>query len=120
MRLPPALVDAVDLFVVNETEHGLMPELDRARLVAVTYGAGGAVLLSEGRMIARAPGLPASVVSTVGAGDAFCAALVVGLALGHPQHIALQIACAVGAAAVAHRDTQPPLRAFDDHLGALG
>ena len=118
-RLPQSLIGAVDLFVVNETEYGLMPELDLAALVAVTYGAGGAALLSRGREIARAPGLPASVISTVGAGDAFCAALVVGLARRHPPEVALQLACAVGAEAVAHPNTQPPLQMLDRYLSAV-
>ncbi len=39
--LPDALLQRVDLFIVNETERELMPELADAALVAVTYGAAG-------------------------------------------------------------------------------
>jgi len=51
------------------------------RAVCVTHGAGGCSLLL-GDEFARAPGYPVQVVDTVGAGDAFAAALVHGLSAG--------------------------------------
>ncbi len=100
--LPEALLRRVDLFIVNETERELMPELAEAELVAVTYGAAGAALYRRGEEIARADGVPAEAVNTVGAGDAFCAALVLSLRAGHAPADALAAACAVGSAAVSH------------------
>lgn len=50
-----------------------------ARMAVVTIGAGGAVLRGEQR--AETPGVPAEVVSTVGAGDAVAGVLLARLAL---------------------------------------
>lgn len=63
-----------------------------ARHLLVSHGADGAAAWSaEGRCVARvsAPPLP-QMVDTVGAGDAFSAMMLAGLALGHP------LACMVG------------------------
>ena len=74
----------------NRTEAKLMtgePDPDRAaeallaggaRIVVVTLGPDGALLRGKGR--AHAPGRPARVVSTVGAGDAFTGVLLAHLA----------------------------------------
>ena len=48
----------------------------------------------------------------MGAGDAFCAALMLALGAGLPDTDALRVACAGGAAAVRHESSQPPF----DHL----
>lgn len=111
--LPSALVDRCDLAVVNETEYALMPELRDARLVCVTSGAAGAALLERGRELVRVPAAPTEVVSTVGAGDAFCAALVAGLAARLAPEEALRVAAAVAADAVAQPESQPRLDRFD-------
>ncbi|ROQ30992.1 ribokinase [Frondihabitans sp. PhB188] len=116
-RLPVELLECVDLFVVNESEYALMPELKQAKLVAVTLGERGAMLLRFGIEIARADGVHARVVNTVGAGDAFCAALTVALASGMPHDRALAAGCAVGAAAVTHPETQVPLEALTHYVG---
>ncbi|GGU47344.1 ribokinase [Nocardioides albus] len=108
--LPAELVERVDLFIVNETEYAAMPELRAARRVAVTYGAAGAAMLVAGAESARVPAVPVTeVVSTVGAGDAFSAALILAILAGASEEQALLTACAVGAAAVAHPSAQPPL-----------
>jgi len=54
------------------------------QLVALTRGASGAALLSESGEHSDLPGQPTVVVDTVGAGDSFAAALVVGLLSGLP------------------------------------
>lgn len=113
--LPPALIERADLIIVNETEYALIPELQSAALVAVTYGSKGAALLGRGDELASAPGVPATVVNTVGAGDAFCAALTLALAAGFEQDEALRTACAVGAAAVADPASQPVLQTLDHY-----
>lgn len=109
-ELPEDLVGRVDLFIVNESEYAAMPELRAARRVAVTYGASGAAMLTDGVEVARVPAPPVpEVVSTVGAGDAFSAALTLAILAGAEDEQALRTACAVGAAAVAHPSAQPPL-----------
>ncbi|MFJ3489882.1 ribokinase [Leifsonia aquatica] len=106
--LPAELVERVDLFIVNESEYALMPELAKAERVAVTYGGEGAALYEKGTEVARVPAVPVQPVNTVGAGDAFCAALTMALTAGATPEEALRAACAVGAAAVAHPGSQPP------------
>ncbi|TCC26827.1 ribokinase [Kribbella speibonae] len=108
--VPTDVIDRCDLVVVNESEYAAMPALSKARLVVVTYGSDGAVALRTGRSVAYAQAPKVDVVSTVGAGDAFCAALVVGLLEGLPIPDALSTACAVGAATVQTRDAQPELK----------
>ncbi|GAA1750012.1 PfkB family carbohydrate kinase [Kocuria aegyptia] len=120
LPLPADLVDRCDLIIVNETEYARIPELADARLVAVTYGAEGSALYEHGRKVASAPGHPVDVVSTVGAGDAFCAALVLALTSGHDHGTALRAANAVGAHAVGDPSSQPALLPLAHYLPAPG
>jgi len=69
----------------------------------------------RGELVASAAGVPTTVRNTVGAGDAFCAALVVGLLRGDDEADALARACAVGSAAVADDASQPALAALDTY-----
>lgn len=116
-HLPTELIARADLVVVNETEYELMPELDQGKLLAVTYGAVGAAMFEYGRRIAFAEGEPTSPINTVGAGDAFCAALVLALRAGLPPAIALKAACRVGAAAVVNPSSQPALEHLANYVG---
>ncbi|KAA9108401.1 ribokinase [Microbacterium rhizomatis] len=113
--LTEALVHRADLIIVNETEFALLPELESAQLVAVTYGGDGAALRRHGREVARVAAPRVEVVSSVGAGDAFCAAITLALHAGWDDHDALRAACAVGADAVTHAAAQPPLRALHSY-----
>jgi ribokinase len=115
-RLPAELLERTDLFIVNESEYAHMPQLQHSRRVAVTYGAEGAALFTDGLETARASGRKVDAVSTVGAGDAFCAALVLGLRSGLDDTRALEAACTVGAAAVEHEASQPPFQRLDAYL----
>lgn len=117
--LPAELVRRADLFVVNAAEYALAPELNGARLVAVTYGADGAALLERGHQVARAAAPRVTPVSTVGAGDGFCAALALGLRAGLAREEALRAACAVGAAAVLSPEAQPPFGRLDTYRADL-
>jgi fructoselysine 6-kinase len=63
------------------------------RIVAVTQGPGGATLLADGR-IHRAPAGSGPIVDTLGAGDAFIARLLVGLARGEAPETLLPAATA--------------------------
>ncbi len=113
--LSPQLIERVDVFVVNQTEYAQLPWLREAAMVVLTLGGDGAVLLEHGAEVARAAGIPTTVVSTVGAGDAFCAAFTLGLVRGDDPSHALATACRVGAAAVADRRSQPLLHTLDDY-----
>jgi ribokinase len=101
----PAL--EADLFVVNRYECELLGP--RRGLVALTLGADGAVLLEDGREVARAAPPPVHAVDGTAAGDAFCAALVVSLLEGRERGAALRRACAAGALAASRMGAQPSL-----------
>jgi ribokinase len=116
--LPASLIERCDLIIVNETEYAAIPELDGADLVAVTYGGQGSALYRRGERIADAAGHPTTVVNTVGAGDAFCAALVLALRSGHDHTTALATANAVGAHAVTDNAAQPALDRLESYLPA--
>ncbi|MEU1973752.1 PfkB family carbohydrate kinase [Microbacterium sp. NPDC019599] len=116
--LPAELISRVDLFIVNEGEYAQLPEIHNADLLAVSLGADGARLLRHGIEVARARAVKTDVRNTVGAGDAFSAALVLGLLRGDSDAVALQRACAVGAAAVADERSQPLLDELDSYPAA--
>jgi ribokinase len=96
-----------DLLVVNRYEHEVTG--DRGKLVAVTLGAEGAVLLERGEEVARAEPPEVEAVDGTAAGDAFTACLVVSLAEGRPRDEALKRACAAGALAASRPGAQPSL-----------
>ena len=75
----------------------------------MTSGADGAVLLEDGREIARARPPRVHAVDGTAAGDAFCAALVVALIQGMDRSDALWRACAAGALAASRAGAQPSL-----------
>ncbi|MFT4128150.1 MAG: PfkB family carbohydrate kinase, partial [Gordonia sp. (in: high G+C Gram-positive bacteria)] len=116
-ELPAELRDRADLIVVNESEYAALPELRTARAVAITYGGDGAELRRHGSQVAVATAPRVSVVNSVGAGDAFCAALVLALLTGYDDARSLRLACAVGAAAVQAPQSQPPLDPLASYLG---
>jgi ribokinase len=113
--VPAELIARADLVIVNETEYAQLPDVHDAPLLAISLGADGARLLRRGEEIARAAAVPTTVRNTVGAGDAFSAALVLGLVRGDDPAAALQRACAVGAAAVADERSQPALSVLDTY-----
>jgi ribokinase len=144
------LAGGVDWLVVNEQEAAAVlgrplagPEEAPAAAsalarmgagnVAVTLGAAGAVLArapdKPGPEVAGAPGAPGAVavpgfrvasVDSVGAGDAFVAALAVALAAGVGPVDAVRAACGAGAAATTRRGAQAALPRPADVLAATG
>jgi ribokinase len=96
-----------DLLVVNRYEREVVG--DRGRLVAVTLGAEGAVLLEGGQEIARAEPPAVTAVDGTAAGDAFTACLVVSLLEERPREEALRRACAAGALAASRPGARPSL-----------
>ena len=97
--VPQSVLEHTDLLIVNELEaQAIGRQLSNYRgLLATTYGSQGASLSRNGREIARARPPKVKVVDTTGAGDAFTAALTVGIAAGMSPEEALQSACVVGA-----------------------
>ena len=75
-------------------------------LVAMTRGAAGALLLSASEIVDQ-PGIPTVVCDTVGAGDAFSAALVVGLLHRAPLPTIARTACEIAAAVCAQPGAVP-------------
>lgn len=116
MDLPTELLERCDLVIVNETEYELIPPLADAKLVAVTYGKDGSAMFEHGRRVAEAPAAAVTVANTIGAGDAFCAALVLALGAGLDYTRALAVANAVGADAVGDPSSQPVLARLGRYL----
>jgi ribokinase len=116
MDLPAELLERCDLVIVNETEYELIPALAEAKLVAVTYGKDGSAMFEHGQRVAEAPASSVTVANTIGAGDAFCAALVLSLRAGLSYAQALAVANAVGADAVGDPSSQPTLGLLKDYV----
>jgi len=115
--IDPALLDEVDLLVVNEHEAlGLTGAasieaataslLGQVPAVLVTLGAAGALLVRRGAPPVQVPASPVEVVDTTGAGDTFCGVLGAALARGDDDLTALQFASSAASIAVQHRGAQ--------------
>jgi ribokinase len=109
--IPSDVLKRADLVIVNEVEHATFgDDLEACKgLVAVTQGAGGAALYRHGRAVARATPPSVEAIDTVGAGDAFVAALTVALLNGFSPDQALSRAVTAGALATTVRGAQPSL-----------
>jgi ribokinase len=105
--IPPEVVRAAELVVVNRYELDSLPETPR--LLALTLGAEGAALIESGEEIARAPAPRVDAVDGTAAGDAFTACLVVSLLEVRDREEALRRACAAGAIAASRPGAQPSL-----------
>ncbi|MEE2526792.1 ribokinase [Hyphobacterium sp. HN65] len=107
--VPDSLLGRIDVIAVNETE-GAIYGLDRLHrsggMTALTLGARGAVLLSDGQEIARAVPPHVEAVDATGAGDTFVAALTVALVEGAEPGKALDFACRAGALSTLTRGAQ--------------
>ena len=126
--LPPGLLTAVDVLVVNEGElralsgvHGIVAE-HLAQLpcptVVVTLGARGCVAREDGAYFVQT-GFAVQAVDTTGAGDTFCGALVAALSQAIPLSKALRRASAAAALACTQMGAQssvPTSRAVTDFL----
>ena len=107
-----ALTVTPDLVVANRYEVDVIGE--QRGLVAVTLGAEGAVLLEDGKEVARAAPPQVDAVDGTAAGDAFTACLVVSLLEGRDREDALRRACAAGALAASRFGAQPSLPTADE------
>lgn len=111
MSVPSEVLTEVDVVVVNEIEYeSLSPALGVFEgLVVRTLGARGAAAVRDGEVVASAPAPRVAVVDTVGAGDAFVAALTVALLEDQEPATALAFACAAGSLATTRSGAQPSL-----------
>lgn len=107
--VPTSVLGRADLIVANRHEYAAIPGLDAARLVAITHGAAGAELRRNGRQVANADAPRVSAVDGTAAGDAFVAALVVGLLEDLEPAEALRRACLAGAITATRPGAQPSL-----------
>lgn len=105
--VPVEAVARADLVIVNRHERDALPT--EPRRTALTLGDEGAVLFERGVEIARAAPPRVVAVDGTAAGDAFCAALVVGVLEGRDEDEALRRACAAGAIAASRPGAQPSL-----------
>ncbi len=81
------------------------------RLAALTRGAKGSLLVTAGGSSSDLPGTPVDVVDTVGAGDAFTAAVTLGLLAGWPLSTLHAHAERVAAYVCTQRGGTPPIPA---------
>jgi ribokinase len=118
--LAGSLLQRADVIIVNASEHAsLAGDLaEFKQLLIVTRGAAGAEAYRAGRQVARAGSPSILAIDTVGAGDAFCAAMAVTLAMGVPLQGALELGCAAGALAASAEGAQRslPTRADVDQI----
>jgi ribokinase len=102
---------AADLRELTSGTEARAPHLSAGRpprYAVVTAGSGGAALAGpDGNEVAK--GFSVRSVDSVGAGDAFVAALAVAVAAGAGPADALRLACAAGATATTTRGTQAAL-----------
>jgi ribokinase len=102
---------SADLVVANRYEADVIGE---QRLLAVTLGEEGAILLEEGKEVARARPPTVKAVDGTAAGDAFTACLVVSLLEGREPEEGLRRGCAAGAIAASRFGAQPSLPTADE------
>lgn len=123
--LPRRLLEMVDVLTPDESEAALLSgrrvtttEEARAaagalleqgpRTVVITLGAQGALVAAPG-VLEQVPAFPVTPVDTTAAGDAFSAALAVGITTDSPLVEAVRFANAVGALATTRLGAQPSL-----------
>lgn len=102
------------LSALGISSHNVEEDLSRLRekknldLVVMTCGAEGATLVTAGGII-RQPGIPTTVQDTVGAGDSFTAAFLLGYLRKLPHEENLQNACEIAAKVCSHTGAVPDL-----------
>ncbi len=116
-----SVLQRADLVVVNETEAAWYGDSLAActGMIATTYGAKGAVLRSQGQVIAEASPPAVCAVDATGAGDTFTAALTIALVERTAPEEALRFACTAGAVAATRQGAQPSLPTREEVMQLL-
>ena len=112
------VLQRADLVIVNETESAWYGDSLSAchGMIAITFGAAGAVLSKNGADLARVKPPRVDAVDTTGAGDTFVAALTVALVEGQTPEDALKFACCAGAVTATREGAQPSLPTREEVL----
>jgi sugar/nucleoside kinase (ribokinase family) len=108
----------VDLVFANEVELAALFETDdfdaaarairgKTRLAAVTRGAAGSVVVTEGDIIAVEAFPVAQVIDTTGAGDQYAAGFMLGLAQGKPLDVCARLGGLAAAEVISHYGPRP-------------
>jgi ribokinase len=128
IRFGRDLLDLVDIFILNETELGLLAgtelhdtddyprfieamrslQIGKDKIVCVTLGKRGTVALIDGRQHVDG-GRAVKAVDTTGAGDCFVGAVAAQLAAGKPIHDALAYANVAASIAVQRMGAAPSM-----------
>jgi sugar/nucleoside kinase (ribokinase family) len=90
-----------------------------AELAAITMGADGAMVVTNGEVIS-VPAFPVeAVVDVTGAGDLFASGFLLGVARGQPLEMALKAGCLAASEVIAHIGARPvaDLRAMAETRG---
>ncbi|MDH3248730.1 MAG: ribokinase [Acidimicrobiia bacterium] len=122
--LPADLIGACDVIIVNEGEHAALADVltGADAIVVTTLGPRGARAQRGSEEIGHASAPTVNAIDTVGAGDAFTAALTVALCEGREISDALAWACGAGALTATRRGAQPALPTrteLDDFMANL-
>ncbi len=123
-KLPPDLMELVDVLIPNRTELATLSSLDEPADVAeaitavrrlrrtgptvVTLGSEGALIVEGGEAL-HVPAADVDPIDPTGAGDAFCGALANALAKGSSLETAVERAVIAGAMATTRRGAQTAL-----------
>jgi sugar/nucleoside kinase (ribokinase family) len=114
----------VDLLFANEDELTALFETDdfdkaiealrpHVKLAAVTRGAAGSVILSQGERLSVAASPVEKVVDTTGAGDQYAAGFMFGLARGRPLQQCGKLASLAAAEVISHYGPRPQVSLKD-------
>lgn len=107
------------LFETSDFDAALAGIRGRVKIAAVTRGARGAVVLSEGEARAVAAEPVAKVIDTTGAGDQYAAGFLVGLAGGRPLEACSRLGAMAAAEVISHLGPRP-LVSLKDLAAAKG
>jgi fructokinase len=104
----PIVAEACGIFSSPDAQLRALCEKHALRLVAMTRGAKGAKVISP-MAESDCPGFPTNVLDTVGAGDSYTAALVVGVLRDNGLEEVNEHACRVASFVCSQNGANPPL-----------
>jgi sugar/nucleoside kinase (ribokinase family) len=106
-------IEATALFQTSSFDEAVAELGKRVKLAAVTRGAQGSVILSDGERLS-VPAEPAEkVVDTTGAGDQYAAGFMFGLSRGRPLQACGRLASLAAAEVIAHYGPRPQVSLKD-------
>jgi sugar/nucleoside kinase (ribokinase family) len=99
--------EATALFQTNDLDAAIEQLRTRVSLAAVTCGAAGSVILSQGERLTVKAEAVEKVVDTTGAGDQYAAGFMFGLSRGRPLQQCGQLASLAAAEVISHYGPRP-------------